>query len=69
MHSNDREHTDRINTVILEADQQAVAVRLLLFLWLYSFGSADIEKLGETPSGLYSSQAVSYTNDWLQVAR
>ena len=55
---------------ILEADQQAVAVRLLLFLWLYIvLGSADIEKLGEMPSGLYSSQAVSYTNDWLQVVR
>ena len=71
MHNNDHEHADRIRkccTVILEAEWQAVAVQLLLFLWLV-LGIADIEKLRQSPNGLHSSQAASNINDWLQAAR
>ena len=32
-------------------------------------GSTDIKKFKETPGGLYSSQAVSDINDWLQAVR
>ena len=71
MRDNDHEHADQIRrcytTVTLKADWQANAVRLLLFLWLV-LGSADVEKLRQTPSGLFSSQAISDINDWLQVA-
>ena len=47
---------------------KAIAVQLPLFLWVV-LGSADIEKLRKTPSGVYSSQAVSacsllLTNAW-----
>ena len=68
MRNNDHEHADRIRrccTVILDADFQAIAVRLPLF-WLV-LGSTDIEKLRQMPSGLYSSKAVSDINDWVQV--
>ena len=43
--------TASMRAVIMEADKQAVAVRLPLFLWLV-VGSADIEKFKEL-SGLY----------------
>ena len=71
MRNNDHEHVDRIRrccTVILKADWQAVAVRLPLFLWLV-LGSTEMDKLRQTPSGLYSLQAISDINDWLQAAR
>ena len=45
-----------------------LAVQLPLFLWIV-LGSADIEKLRQTPSDLYSLQAVSNINNWLQVAQ
>ena len=65
MHNYDHVHADRIRrccTVKSKADWKAIAVRLLLFLWLV-LGSADIDKLRQMPSGLYSSQAVSDIND------
>ena len=71
MRNNDYEHVDRIRrccTVILEADLQAVAVQFPLFLWVV-LGTTNIEKLREMPSGLYSSQAMSDIDDWLQVAQ
>ena len=61
------EHADKRCCTVLEADWQAVAAQLLLFLWLV-LGSTDIEKLRQMPSGLYSLQAVSNMNDLLQVS-
>ena len=61
MHNNDHEHADRIRrccAVILEADLQAIAVQLPLFLCLV-LGSTDIKKLRQMPNSLYSLQAVS----------
>ena len=42
---------------------------VVLIMSLLVLGSADIEKLRQTPSGLYSSQAVSDINDWLQATQ